>query len=83
MCCGNGDSAGSSQVAAVADTAQRLDPDQIYVVAYFNGVTEEVVGLDGARNLLINMDARVEGARTVDDFPLGVPATGGTYFPKR
>lgn len=82
MCGCNGGS-GGSVADPMADTAGRPDPDQVYVVTYFNGVTEEAVGLDGARNLLINLDARVEGARTVDDFPLGVPATGGTYTPKR
>ena len=83
MCCGNGDSAGSSPVATVADASRRTDPDQVFVVTYFNGVTEEAVGLDSARKLLINLDARVEGAREVTDFPIGVPAIGGTYAPKR
>lgn len=83
MCCGNGDSAPSSPTVSLADTAGRTDPDQVYVVTYFNDVTEEVAGLDAARNLLINPAARVEGAREVEDFPFGVPALGGTYAPKR
>jgi hypothetical protein len=80
MCCGNGDSSGSP-MEPVANGAQRADPDQVYVVTYFNGVTEEAVGLSATQQLLISPAARVEGARTEDDFPMGV-VLGGTYAPK-
>ena len=83
MCCGSGgDVAGSSQIAAVADTAGRPDPDQVYVVTYFNGVTEEASGLDAVRRLLMYPAGRVEGAQELDDFPDGT-VLGGTYAPKR
>lgn len=82
MCCGNGDSAGASQAPVVADVTRGPDPDQVYVVTYFNGVTEEAAGLDAARRLLINPASRVEGARELSDFPMRV-VEGGTYAPKR
>lgn len=68
--------------SAVADASGRPGDDQVYVVTYFNGVTEEAVGLDAVRNLLINPAARVEGAQAEDDFPMGT-TLGGTYAPKR
>lgn len=46
----------------------------MYVVTYFNGVSEEAVGLDAVRTLLITPSARVEGAQDT--------IQGGTYFPK-
>jgi hypothetical protein len=68
---------------SLADVARRPSDDQVYVVTYFNSVEQEVVGLDAVRNLLINPAARVEGARTEDDFPSGSVVFGGTYAPKR
>lgn len=75
MCgCNSGSSdTGASVDSAVADTSGR--DDQVYVVTYFNGESEEAVGLDAVRNLLINPAARIEGAR--DEMQ------GGTYAPKR
>jgi hypothetical protein len=46
----------------------------VYVVTYFNGVTEEATGLDQVRRLLIDPSSRVEGGQSV--------MQGGTYFPK-
>jgi hypothetical protein len=52
-----------------------LPGDQtVYTVMYLNGVSEEVVGIDAARSMLINPSLRVEGARDI------IP--GGTYSPK-
>lgn len=79
-CCGAGNGASASPEAVVV--ADRPDPDQVYVITYFNGVTEEAVGLDAARQLLINPAARVEGAQSEADFNGGV-VLGGTYAPKR
>lgn len=73
MCCGAGGDVVPESV--VADVAGRPGDDQVYVVAYFNGVTEEVVGLDEARNRLIRPSSRVPEAA---DAPLG-----GTYAVKR
>jgi hypothetical protein len=81
MCCGADSGSGSSSSAEVVDTSGRADPDQVYVVTYFNGVTEEISGLAGAQRLLINPASRVEGAQTADDFPAGT-VLGGTYAPK-
>jgi len=66
---------------SLEDATRQPDPDQVYVVTYFNGVTEEVVGLAAAQRRLINPAARVEGARTEDDFPMGV-VLGGNYTSK-
>lgn len=78
MCCGSSSDPGPGASAPLAQLAQRADPDAVYMVTYFNGVTEEVEGLAGAQQLLINPAARVEGARTEADFPRGV-VLGGTY----
>lgn len=82
MCCGSSSDPGPAAVSAMADSAGRPSDDQVYVVTYFNGVSEEATGLNAARNLLINPASRVEGAREPDDFPMGV-VEGGTYSPKR
>lgn len=83
MCGCNSGSGGA--VASVMENPARepVDPT-VYVVTYFNGVTEEATGLDAVRNLLINPAARVEGAREQEDFSgLAVPLYGGTYAPKK
>lgn len=67
--------------SVMEDPAGRPSDNTVYVVTYFNGVTEEAVGLEAARILLINPAARVEGARTEEDFPMGT-TLGGTYGPK-
>lgn len=76
MCgCNSGNSgAGGSVADPVAQSAQRASDDQVYVVTYFNGVSEEAVGLDRVRMLLINPSARVAEAQDL--------MQGGTYFPK-
>lgn len=58
----------------MAQSSQRVSDDQIYVVTYFNGVSEEAVGLDRVRTLLITPSERVEDAQDV--------IQGGTYYPK-
>lgn len=64
-----------AQEGFVADASRQPADDQVYVVAYFNHVTEEVVGLDAARARLINPASRVAEGQ---DAPLG-----GTYSMKR
>lgn len=83
MCCGNGDSAGSSAPSVLADASGRPADDEVYVVTYLNGVTEEVVGLDAVRARLLNPALRVEGAQTEADYPAGTVMLTGTYAPKR
>ena len=58
----------------MANVAGRPADDTVYVVTYFNGVSEEAVGLDRVRQLLITPSARVADAQDV--------IQGGTYFPK-
>lgn len=82
MCCGNGDGAGPSETVQMVLAAGRPADDTVYVVTYFNGVSEEAVGSDAAKRLLINPAARVEGAQSEDDFPPGTVVFGGTYSPK-
>lgn len=73
--CGCNGGVSVAEEGFVADSSGRASDDQVYVVAYFNGETEEVVGLDAARNLLINPAARS---------PEGQGAgLGGTYAAKR
>jgi hypothetical protein len=76
--CGCGSVAAGANVAQegfVADNSGQPSDDQVYVVAYFNNVTEEVVGLDAARARLINPASRI---------PEGQDAPqGGTYSMKR
>lgn len=69
--------------SAVEDPSGRTGDDEVYVVTYLNGVSEEAVGLDAVRNLLINPAARVEGAREESDYPPGTVMLVGTYAPKR
>jgi len=64
----------SSNVAedsVVADPLGIPAEETMYVVAYFNGVTEQVSGLDAARTRLMNPESRIAEAQ---DAPLG-----GTY----
>lgn len=76
MCgCNSGSSSSGGSVAdPMAQSSQRVSDDQIYVVTYFNGVSEEAVGLDRVRTLLITPSERVEDAQDV--------IQGGTYYPK-
>lgn len=69
--------------SVMEQSSGRPADDQVYVVTYLNGVTEEAASLDAARNLLINPAARVEGAQNPEDFPMGMPVLGGTYAPKQ
>lgn len=76
MCgCNSGSSSGGSVATELAEPAPRETDTTVYVVTFFNGVTQEAVGLDAVRQLLINPSARVEGAQDV--------MQGGTYFPKK
>lgn len=72
--CGCNSGSGGSVATEMAQPAGRTGDDTVYVVTYFNGVTEEAVGLDRVRTLLINPSARVEEAQDI--------IQGGTYFPK-
>lgn len=75
MCCGSSNSGSGGSVAdPMAQSSQRVDDDQVYVVTYFNGVSEEAVGLDRVRQLLITPSERVADAQEI--------MQGGTYFPK-
>jgi hypothetical protein len=60
--------------AVATDSSRRAAGDQVYVVTYFNGVTEEAMGLDAARRLLIDPASRVAEAQG--------EIQGGTYRPK-
>lgn len=66
--------AGGSVADPMAQSSQRAGDDQVYVVTYFNGVSEDAVGLDRVRTLLITPSARVAEAQDVME--------GGTYRPK-
>lgn len=79
--CGCNSGSGGAVASVMEDPARGPSDPTVYVVTYFNGVTEEATGLDAVRNLLINPASRVEGARDASDF-LGVPTYGGTYAPK-
>jgi hypothetical protein len=73
MCgCNQGASTVTSEVSAAVTPA--VTDETVYTVVYFNGVTEEAIGVDQVRRLLTNPDLRVEGAD---------PRQGGTYAAKR
>lgn len=65
----------TSAQSAASDTSGQPSDDTEYTVAYLNGVTEDVTGVDAARMRLIHPASRVEEAQ---DAPLG-----GTYYFKR
>lgn len=73
-CSAGNSSSGGSVADPMAQLTERVSDDQVYVVTYFNGVSEEAVGLDRVRTLLITPAARTADAQDVME--------GGTYRPK-
>lgn len=59
MCCGSTEPAPAA-VDAFGRPEPELDTDR-YLVSYFNGTTEEVVGLDQVRKVLLTPSARAPG----------------------
>lgn len=77
--CGPGCGGNKATVAtsgAVGTVATVGEDTTVYNVAYFNGTTEEVVGIDAVRRRIIVPASRAPGT---DEFGL----QGGTYSVKR
>jgi hypothetical protein len=59
MCCGSTESTPVESVSA--DPQGPPADDQMYVVSYFNGTTQNVVGMEEVRRVLLTPSARAEG----------------------
>lgn len=76
MCCGNPEPSPPVPGAPEPDAPSEPADTTVYRVAYFNGTTEDVTGLDAVRQRVINPASRAEG--TDRDGLLGA-----TYAPVR
>jgi hypothetical protein len=77
MCCGSGNAGTQVAVAGEGDVVAFAPMDTtVFTVTYFNGTSEEVVGLEAVRLRIIEPSSRAAGT---DENGL----QGATYMPRR